>query len=200
MKLRRRRGFSFVEVMVGTFVLSILGLGIAGMHGSVEKTLGTDTRRMDASARATRALEQATRQLRSATLSSFRTLPTGFQTWQTPTNGVVMDDLQFQALIYDPEDPDSLPTASDTFTLQVVASSGDPVNGEDDDNDGAVDSRSLVLVRPDLPDVVILDHVSSCEFELEDRTLEIRAIVSLRTPTGVTILERATASVEIRND
>lgn len=200
MNARRRRGFSLVEVMIGAFVLSILGLGIAGMQGSVEKTLGTDTRRMDAAVRATRALEQVARQMRSATLSSLRTLPTGYQTWQAPTNGAVMDDLQFQALVFDPDNPDAIATASDTFTLQLVESAGDPSNGQDDDKDGAIDSRSLVLVRPGQPDYLVLDHVSACELEINDRTLEIRATVSLRTPTGVTIIESATASVEIRND
>jgi len=200
MSAPRRRGFSFVEVMIGTFVLSILGLGVAGMQGSVEKTLSTDSRRMDAVARASRALEQVARQMRSASLSSLKTKPYGYQTWQAPTNGTAMDELQFQALVYDPENPADLATASDAFTLQLIASSTDPVNGKDDDNDGAVDSKCLVLVRPDLPDLNILDHVSSCELELNDRTLEIRAIVSLRTPAGVTLVESVTASVEIRND
>jgi Prokaryotic N-terminal methylation motif len=197
---RRQRGISFVEVMVGTFVLSILGLGIAGMQGSVEKTIGTDTVRFDARLKATRALETLSRQMRSASLATMRTLPSGFESWQLVEEEVEMNNLQFQAMVFDGDDPDALPTLSGAFEITAEASADDPANGYDDDHDGVVDSSRLVLDQPDGPELDLLDNVSACAFELNDRTLEMRITVSLRAPNGVLITESATGSVEIRND
>ena len=109
------------------------------------------------------------------------------------------DDLQFQALEA-PAASAAMPALSDPFTLRASAPFGEPTNGVDDDGDGVIDERDVVLVRPAMPAEVLVTGVTGFGLVLENRTLRLTAEVSRRVPGGRVIRELSAKTVEVRND
>jgi prepilin-type N-terminal cleavage/methylation domain-containing protein len=203
--IARDRGFSFVEIMISTVVLGIIGLGVSGVSGPASRALETDMARFDARARASRALETAARQLRCVALSSLETFPAGFETAQSVVAGVEMDDLCFRSYSYDADDPTSVPQLTpgagiDPCRIYLASPAEDPANGLDDDSDGLIDGMDLMFERPGEQPLVLCRNVAAASLRLDERNLNLTVTVSVRAPSGVMITENASITVEVRND
>ncbi len=200
MSCENERGLSLLEVLISGVITSIIALAAVNMRVPMQQALGSDTIRMEARSRASRALERVTHDLRGASFATLKTLPVGFKTWQTATPNNDMDDLQYQSYTFDPDTADELPTLSGARILQLVDSPEDPGDGKDNDGDGVTDEKTLTLELPGQQPDELIDNVTSCALRISGRTLEIQIRVTLRSPKGDLLSESVSDSVEIRND
>ena len=76
------RGFTLIEIMIGTAVLSIIAMALAGVTELASKSLDTNATIVEAQSRVHRALNKVQRSFRCASLSTLQYLPAGFQTLQ----------------------------------------------------------------------------------------------------------------------
>ncbi|MFG0318853.1 MAG: type II secretion system protein J [Planctomycetota bacterium JB042] len=195
------RGFSLVEVMVTMLCLGVIGIGVAGVSTSSSRALTTNAVVLEGQMRADRCVERLERHLRAASLGSLETLPPGFETPQPLVEGVPADDLRWLCFAYDPAQADALPTADAAqYSIEAIASAGDPTNGVDDDQDGLLDEVDLVLQRPGAAAETASRDVTQCSFTLDGRMLTISVVVRMRMPDGAPTTARSTRIVEIRND
>ena len=202
MRTRRahRRGFSLIEMMVGTCCVAIFALAFHATSQSATTAIQENSSRHSASVRAHRWSETCSQALRSACLSTLRTIPAGFTTPQPLAENVAYPNLRFDALTYDAANPETLAEADGPFILSCVASPTDPDNGVDDDGDGTADEDQLVLERPDGTTKIVAFDVTALSITKSGRKLRISLQSAQNLGRKHVALEDAFADVEIRND
>lgn len=196
----RARGFSLVEVMISLVCFSIIGLGVAGVGTASSTSMKINAARLECQRRADRCLERLVRTVRTASLGEMLTMPEGFQSPQPIVDGVDMDDLTFRTFAVQGPDNGALPALTEPYVVTTQASEIDPTNGVDDDGDGIIDGRDLVVQRPGQAPEVLARNVSPLTFVCDGRTLSIRLGVQMRSPDGSILQAIVSRIVEIRND
>jgi hypothetical protein len=133
---RSLAGFSLMEAAMAVAISSLI-LGAAGMFQMQAQTLSKATQRsIGIQERVERALALLSRELAGAGVSTFA---------PDPTSSLGSDNLTFQT-------PSSVSntgvvTLKPPVTIALLMDSGEADNGLDDDEDGLVDERRLVVTR-----------------------------------------------------
>lgn len=133
---RRKAGFTLIEVAIAASILALLLASVGTFQAISQKASRTMVVRSDLERRADRALQTITRALRGAGVHTLIPDPTSAFgsdtiTFQTPTGVSGAGVVSFSA-------PSRIALALDT---------GEADNGVDDDGDGRVDERALVITR-----------------------------------------------------
>lgn len=197
--MHRQRGFSLVEMMVATAATAVMALGILGVVQSSSAAVRLNASQLDSHNKTARTFQGIERLVRASSLATYQTIPDGFETLQPVADGVPMDDLWFQSLEAPGGDPDALPALSVQLGLYLMASPSDPVNGLDDDRNGVVDGRILVLDRAGQLQT-LMTEVTSWTAVLSGSALTLTVDVASRIPDGGARVERQSRTLEIRND
>jgi prepilin-type N-terminal cleavage/methylation domain-containing protein len=131
-----RRGMTLVELMVASAVLVILLLGMTRTGAGVTKLFATSVTRMEVEQQLRQSMGRLTTDLRHASLGSFDAMGEA-PLWTNATGFDRINGL-------DPVDGEGIWRS---MRLELRMGEGETDDGLDEDGDGLVDERQLVLTR-----------------------------------------------------
>ena len=135
MKVHTHSGFTVVEL-----VISVTILGLALSSAAIVSKTGNDAHRASTAVQAVEQTLQSALERAAAELAT-----TGADHLEPdPVEGLAYDDVEFQAVV---GQTDGEPDLGDTSQLVMELDNGEFDDGVDNDGDGLVDERRLVLVR-----------------------------------------------------
>ncbi|MBI4882180.1 MAG: prepilin-type N-terminal cleavage/methylation domain-containing protein [Planctomycetes bacterium] len=196
---RPQAGFSLVEMMAATVAVAIMSLGIFSVMQSSATAMRTNAAQLDAYQKAARVFQKIERHVRGASLANLATLPAGFETAQPLAEGIEVDNLILCTMVSTPGAEEELPALSAPLAVYLEPSATDPVNGLDDDRDGVVDGRNLVLDRPGHAPERIASGIAAFGASLSGQSLTLSVDVAVRQPDGSARVETKAHTLEIRN-
>jgi prepilin-type N-terminal cleavage/methylation domain-containing protein len=214
-KLHKRAGYTLIEVSIAAGVLGVLLLSTMSATKSAQDVYETARRPSALETRVERALNRIVGELSlagNANLSAaiVGTFGCAEVAFRTPT-GIVANVVQW----------------SDATRIRLELSPEDADNGVDDDNDGMIDERRIVLVRAEgtadeqtviiatnvaenaqgeLPSNLVDDNANGVtdeaglSFMRNNRGLTVRLTMGARDANGRVILRSASTSITLRND
>lgn len=195
-----------MEMMVATASLMVMSAGIVGVTSLAQSSLATNAKVHTAHVAGARALDRLQRFVRGSSWSTEFATVAGVQEPQTLDDLAELgfagpyDNLTFRSFLVNPDDPNAMPVLSEPFRIYLQDDPTEPPNGVDDDGDGVVDERHLVLDAPDADPLVISGGVVSFQVRPENRTLHFDVTTATSPIRGSTVSQTTTLSVEIRND
>ena len=213
MRVNKRSGFSLVEM---TIAVSILGVAL-GSAAMVSKT-GGDAHQTNA---AIQSLENSLNQSLARLATELASCGVNHLN-PDPIEGLPYQDLDYQVVVgY----TDTTPDLSATRQIVAEAEGGDANDGIDNDGDGLIDERTLVLVRDvglaterrvvlckgvleylegetfngDDDNGNVLEDEPGFHLERNGRVITIRLSVGKQGPGGLTLVRTAELDVRLRN-
>ena len=138
---RKRRGFTLIELMIGTTIAAIVGIVLVSSSRSLGSAFQTTSSVVTLEGKVRQALDRVTKMLETASGGS--TTPAA----PTPPN-IPFDSLDFQQVVGFTA---GAPVLGDVQRLRFEYTAADPNDGVDNDGDGLVDEGRLVWIeRPGL--------------------------------------------------